>query len=568
MMPMTASELQTYLLANYPVENEAHEWKAWRSIPNHAAKKAGEDIASYVSAISNMEGGTLVIGAEDKTLAIRGITDFDDYTADSLPFRLAGKCTHLPTEGLKVEEITTTDTNQTVWLVHIPKHAPRQPVITHGKAWQRIGDSLTLLRPERHAAILSEPLVGEDWSAGIVASASLSDLDSEAVAKAREKFAQRYQNERWAKDIASWTDAYFLDQAKLTVRGKMTRTALLLLGHEGSTHLLSPHPAEITWKIATERVVKHFSIPFILTTSAVAQHIRNPNIKLFPATELLATELPRYDNKVILEGLHNCIAHQDYERAGRIVIEEMVGRLRLSNQGGFIEGKPEDYFLKEIVPAVYRNPWLSRAMSNVGMGDAGGFGIKEMVDTQRKRFLPLPDFEGSTSTATVFNVYGQVIDENYSQLLMQRKDLPLEQVVWLDRIQKRLKVDDAQAANLRNAKLIEGRKPNWFVAASIAAITNKQNEYVLNKGFDDGHYKKLFLERLEKFGPTSGKQLSDLIWDKLPQSLSEESKEIKVKNLRTALRLHGLDGKRIEIDPAGSQRGSASIWRIKPDKVV
>ena len=25
----------------------------------------------------------------------------------------------------------------------------------------------------------------------------------------------------------------------------------------------------------------------------------------------------------------------------------------------------------------------------------------------------------------------------------------------------------------------------------------------------------------------------------------------------------GEDGKRIEIDPAGSQRGSASIWRIK-----
>jgi ATP-dependent DNA helicase RecG len=72
MCRMTATELQAYLLANYPVENEAHEWKAWRSIPNHAAKKAGEDIASYVSAISNMEGGTLVIGAGDKTLAITG----------------------------------------------------------------------------------------------------------------------------------------------------------------------------------------------------------------------------------------------------------------------------------------------------------------------------------------------------------------------------------------------------------------------------------------------------------------------------------------------------------------
>ena len=557
-MPMTAAELQTYLQANYPVENEAHEWKAWRSIPNHAAKKAGEDIASYVSAISNMEGGTLVIGAEDKTLAIKGITEFGDYTIENLPLRVAGRCAHLPTEGLRVEAIITADTNQIIWLVHIPKHAPRQPVISHSKAWQRVGDSLVAMRPERHIAILSEPLVGEDWSAGVVPAAVLADIDPEAVAKAREKFAEKNQRERWAKDISSWTDTQFLDQAKLTVHGKITRTALLLLGRADSSHLLSPHPAEITWKIASERVVKHFSIPFILTTSEVAQHIRNPNIKLFPATELLATELPRYDNKVILEGLHNCIAHQDYERAGRIVIEEMAGRLRLSNQGGFIEGKPEDYFLKEIVPAVYRNPWLSRAMSNIGMGDAGGFGIKEMVDTQRKRFLPLPDYEGSTSASTVFNIYGQVIDENYSQLLMQRKDLPIEQVIWLDRIQKNLKVDTPQVISLRKAGLAEGRKPNLHVSASIAEATDTREKYILDKGLGDDYYKRLVIRRLEKFGTAKSIDLRTLLLGKLPAVLSDEQKRTKVKNLLAALRSTGIDGKKIKA--AGI--GSAAVWSL------
>lgn len=562
MTPMTAAELQTYLQANYPVENEAHEWKAWRSIPNHAAKKAGEDIASYVSAISNMEGGTLVIGAEDQTLAIKGITDFADYTAESLPSRVAGKCTHLPTEGLKVEAITTSDTNQTIWLVHIPKHAPRQPVISHSKAWQRVGDSLVAMRPERHAAILSEALVGEDWSAAVVANATLDDLDPEAIAKAREKFTEKNQRERWAKDIVNWTDVQFLDKAKITVHGQITRAALLLLGKAESTHLLSPHPAEITWKIASERVAKHFTIPFIFATTEAAKHIRNPNIKLFPATELLATELPRYDHETLLEALHNCIAHQDYAKAARVVIEESTGLIRMTNQGSFFDGQPEDYFGGNRTPTVYRNTWLVNAMNLVGMIDKAGFGINGMVLKQRSRYLPLPDYENSTSTETVFNIHGQVINANYTNLLRQNSDLPLELVIWLDRIQKKLKIDDEQAARLRNAKLIEGRKPNWFVSASIAALTDKRNEYVLNKGLEDDQYKNLILKRLG-MSKASGSELRDLIWKQLPQSLTDAAKEIKVKNLRTALRLRGLDGIKIEIDPSGPQRGTTSIWRIK-----
>ena len=150
-----------------------------------------------------------------------------------------------------------------------------------------------------------------------------------------------------------------------------------------------------------------------------------------------------------------------------------------------------------------------------------------------------------------------------TQLLMERVDLPLEQVLLLDRIQKKKKVNAIHIAELRKAGLIEGRKPHWTVSANIAAATNSQNEYILNRGFSDTHYKRLMLERLEKFGPTSGKALRHLIWDMLPNILSQDAKEAKVKNLRTALRIRGLDAKRIEIDPAGPARGPSAIWRIR-----
>ena len=309
-------------------------------------------------------------------------------------------------------------------------------------------------------------------------------------------------------------------------------------------------------------MVKHFGPPFLLTTTEVGQHIRNPNIKLFPATELLAVELPRYDIKVILEGLHNCLAHQDYEQAGRVVVLETMGRLRLTNLGGFVDGKPEDYYTGERTPSVYRNPWLAVAMNNIGMIDKGGYGIRDMVASQRKRYLPLPDYEGSTPIETSFNIYGQQIDENYSRMLMERSDLPLEQVIWLDRVQKKHRISDVHAAVLRKAKLVEGRKPNFFVSATVAKITNTQNQYVLNKAFDDEHYKRVILNRL-KLGPTTGDQLRQLVIDKLPAVLSEKEKETKVKNLRTALRLRGLEGVFIEVAPSGPARGAGAIWRLK-----
>lgn len=559
---MTAKELQAWLKARFPKEDERHEWKEWRSLKSNVSGRKGEDLVSYVSALANMDGGCIVIGVQDKTLAVTGIQDFADYTPENIVHRILGKTPGLPSVGLQVEAPQASDTRATVWLVHVPRHSPRQPVLAHDKAWQRDGDSLVELRPDRLRGILTELIAGQDWSAEIVPRATLADLDPAAIAKAREKFAAKHQQERWAADIAGWSTEEFLDKAKITLHGRITRTAVLLLGTPQSVGLLPSSTAEITWKVPDERIAKHFGPPFLLTTTEVGQHIRNPNIKLFPATELLAIELPRYDTKVILEGLHNCLAHQDYEQAGRIVVLETVGRLRLSNLGGFVDGKPEDYFTGERTPSVYRNPWLAVAMNNIGMIDKGGYGIGEMVRSQRKRYLPLPDYEGSTSTQTVFNIYGQQIDENYSRSLMEHTELPIEQVVWLDRVQKKLKVADDQANLLRKNKLIEGRKPNFFVSAVVAKVTNTQNQYVLNKGFDDDHYKRTILKRL-RLGPATGDQLRQLVLDKLPAVLSDKEKETKVKNLRTALRLRGLEGVFIEVASTGPARGAGAIWRIK-----
>ena len=97
----------------------------------------------------------------------------------------------------------------------------------------------------------------------------------EAIKVAREKFKEKSTKENYFSEIDNWDDTTFLDKAKVTINGKMTNTAILLLGKEESSHYLLPSIAEITWKLETEeKAYEHFSCPLLLSTSKVLQNIK------------------------------------------------------------------------------------------------------------------------------------------------------------------------------------------------------------------------------------------------------------------------------------------------------
>ena len=81
---MTAKELQAWLKERFSKEDERHEWKEWISLKSNISGRKGEDLVSYISALANMDGGCIVIGVQDKTLAVTGIQDFADYTVEGV----------------------------------------------------------------------------------------------------------------------------------------------------------------------------------------------------------------------------------------------------------------------------------------------------------------------------------------------------------------------------------------------------------------------------------------------------------------------------------------------------
>lgn len=244
----------------------------------------------------------------------------------------------------------------------------------------------------------------------------------------------------------------------------------------------------------------------------------------------------KYDTETILEALHNCIAHQDYSQNARIIVIERENELEFRNKGCFYDGTYEDYITGERIPDKYRNPFLAQAMANIKMIDTEGFGIHKMFVSQKERYLPMPDYDKSDSENVVLTIPGNVIDENYSLLLLEHADIDLTTAVLLDRVQKGRTISDNAIKKLRKEGLIEGRKPHIYVSKQIAKVTSKEIEYTLKKGFDDAECQEWIVKALKDQKVLSRKQINELLWGKLPIDYTEEQKLSKIGNLLTKMR--------------------------------
>lgn len=503
---------------------------------------SSNELGKYVSALSNeanlrgLERGWLIFGVDNKTRRVCGTTY--KQNADRLQ---ADKTSVLDGTGsLTFREIFELEhPDGRVVLFEIPA-APRGIAIGwNGHYYGRAGESLVALAQDKLDEIRSQTLAS-DWTAQVVPGATLEDLDQAALSVARKRFAAKHANRFAAEEIAHWEDSLLLDRAKVTQNGQITRTTLLLLGKPESAWRLNPHPAEITWKLdSEERAYEHFGPPFLLSTSQVYGRIRNVQLRVLPENELLAHEVAKYDQKVVLEALHNCLAHQDYTRAGRIVVIERPDCLILESEGGFYEGEPEDYVLEQRVPRRYRNPFLAQAMTELNMIDHMGYGILDIYRRQRQRFFPLPDYDLEEPDLVRLTIHGRVVDPAYSRMLIEKTDLPLPDVLALDRVQKKLQIPDEAITRLRRAGLIEGRKPNFHVSAFVAKATSGKADYIRTRAQDDEFYAKLLTDYLEKFGQASRTEVDKLLLEKLSDVLTLDQKKSKISNLLTKMRRQG-----------------------------
>ena len=528
---MTTQELNDILnrLCGLEAENEIVEFKEAKS--NYDFTKLGK----YFSALSNEANlcskpyGWLVFGIKDNDHSIVG-TQYrsERKDLDKLKGEIANKTSNR-ISFIDIHEVNLPEGR--VILFQIPSAPKGIPIAFDGHYYARDGEELVPLNIEKIERIRAQA-TKEDWSAAIVPAATLEDLDEDAIALARKNFKNKFPDK--ADEVDLWDNITFLNKAKVTSKGKITRTALILLGKDESEHLLNPADVKIRWKLMDELNndidYEIFGIPLILSVEKVFAKIRNIKYRYMQEGTIFPTEVAKYEPFSIREAINNCIAHQDYTKNARINVIEMPDQLIFTNQGSFIPGNVEKVVIEDSPEEFYRNRFLATAMFNLKMVDTAGGGIKKIYNFQRARFFPLPDYDLANDKVKMV-LSGKILDLEYARLLAQNKDLTLEEIMMLDKVQKKLPLTDFEEKHLKSKKLIEGRKPNFFISLKVAQKTGQKADYTKNKGFDKQYYLDLIIKAIKQHKELSRKEIDDLLWNKLPDWMSDKQKKNKVNNL-------------------------------------
>lgn len=490
-----------------------------------------DDLGKYFSALSNeanlrgLDFAWLILGYDEKKHQLVGTSykngegalnnvkhDFAQHTTDGQTFR---EIIPIEVEGKRI------------LMFKIPA-APRNIVMKwKGIAYGRDGESLKPLNQSKQDEIrrqTPEP----DWSAEIVPDATIDDLDEVAIAKARKMF-KKVHSRISAEEVNRWSTEEFLSKCELMVNGKLTRAAIILLGKMFSDSKLRPAVAEVTWTLRDEKqdVVdyEHFSVPFILTVDEILAKIHNLTLREMPGGTLFPDTMKQYDDYTIREALHNCIAHQDYTLRQRINFVENPGFLYYANGGSFIPGTLENALATNGPQRFFRNSCLCKAMVHFNMIDTVSRGIKKMFTEQMERRFPMPDYEIDNDKKEVaVRIYGNVINERYTNLLKDNRNLTLQDCISLDAIQKGLRIDDKIAQDLLKRGLIEGEAPDYTISLSVAKASKQLPGYTKVKGLDKARLKQMVLQLLQNAGEDGARReiIYEYLKDLLPSNKSPE----------------------------------------------
>lgn len=521
-------------LRNLTAENEIVEFTEAKS--GYDFNKLGK----YFSALSNeanLKGKSfawLLFGIENKKHAIVG-SQFRPQRKDldSLKSEIANKTTNRITF---VEIYELNEPEGRVVMFQIPAAPKGFPIAFEGHYYGRDGEDLSPLNLEEIERIRAQAIT-EDWSAAIIPDATTDDLDQGAIALARKNFKNKFPEK--AVEVDGWDDITFLNKAKITIKGKITRTAIILLGKEESEHFINPAEAKIRWLLkdaqGNDKDYDIFGCPLLLAVDKVYSKIRNLKYRYIKEGTLFPDEVNQYEPYSIREALNNCIAHQDYTKHGRINLVEMDDQLIFTNLGSFIPGSVEKVVKEDAPEEQYRNRFLASAMFNLKMVDTAGGGIKKIFNFQRERFFPMPDYDLSGGKVKV-TISGKILDIEYARLLARNKDLTLEEIIMLDKVQKRQSLLELEEKHLRSKKLIEGRKPNYYIGIKVAQKAGQKAAYSKNKAFDKGYYLDFIVKAISQHGSVERSDVDDLLWKKLPDWMDDKQRKIKINNLLSELR--------------------------------
>ena len=524
---------------NSPHETEVVEFKDRKTLSK-------DEMGRYFSALSNeanlrgIECAWMIFGMTDDGRVVN--SDFLDTVESQnklkkyISEQTTGRMSYI---GIHARTID----GKRILLFQIPAARDGTPTSFKTFAYERQGDSVFGLSDEKRMRIMRSSI--PDWSASILEGATVDDLDPDAIALARHHYKRNHPLK--SEECDSWDDATFLNKMGFIRNGRVTYAAVVLFGNPELEYSIPDVALNLRWILRdNDRNTvdgEIYTVPLIIAIDEICSKIRNVKYNFYPGDANIPDRIHTYDPEMLREMLNNCVAHQDYRmREIATVVEYERDRLVFRNAGSFIPGSIENVISSNSPASYYRNKVLAEGMAKIGLVDMIGSGIVNVFRSQMERYFPLPEYDLSNDHVEAV-ITGRIIDEAFAETLAKNPKIGFEDVILLDKVQKKKPISIEEADRLRSKGFIEGRRPNYIISRELVLDIDDDElkaSVLKQRGFANKYYKDLIIQYLAEYGEASKQELVGLLKDKLPESLDENQKYTKITNLLRVMRDSGI----------------------------
>jgi ATP-dependent DNA helicase RecG len=371
------------------------------------AKSDADSLAETCVCFANAQGGTLVIGIEDKQAEPPMNQKIDLEEMNKLVSRLR---TLVDGVALANPEIHIHSNGGEYFSFRILPSTRVIAITTSGKVFIRVTDKCYAVRSEELTDLAAERNAFQ-WELIVTQKIKLTQADQTQI----EYFLTNIRkSEKVSEFVKEKSDTEILEYYQLVnPEGLLTNLGILWLGTPAQRARLS-YPVTFQYIVYNEREEK-------IRKKSWHYHLHNPMQLLLEiekeAIELTySSELPNglfrdtirnYPKEVIRELLINAIAHKRYTTSGDIFLEVYPDRIVFTNPGGLPLGITKNNILHE---RQRRNPHLIQTFHDLKLMEGEGSGYDLVYEKLSLDAKPFPDIESSYGKMVV-TLKSNVIDE-------------------------------------------------------------------------------------------------------------------------------------------------------------
>jgi ATP-dependent DNA helicase RecG len=392
---MLQSAINTLLTLSYMTtapENKYFDRKSAHIKPS--------DLAPWVAAFANAEGGTIVIGISDKTHRVEGINSVGADKINAFLNMAKDYCKPMP----QMQEEFLTVVNERgetdlILLLHVEASVDRLIYMKNDSVYLRIGDRTREIKGEDiHRLEYSKGTRHYEDECNL--DAKLVDLDEKLLEKYKERIgAAKLHDEQVLQArgfLVDWHGEHHLTHAAVLLFAKnivrfYPTCRVRFLRYEGETAGTGTRM----------NLVKDINVELpILRMVEKAQEVVGAQLREFtsldPATGRFRT-VPEYPEFAWQEGLINAITHREYAMSGEYIRVSMYDdRLEIQSPGRL----PDIVTVNNIRDTRFsRNMRIARVLTEFGWVRELNEGVKRIYSDMAEFFLDDPEYTEPSGAA-------------------------------------------------------------------------------------------------------------------------------------------------------------------------